>query len=31
MPAVGTRHFLSSAGLRPNPWRVRVLHTHFNY
>lgn len=31
MPAVWTRHFISSARLRPSRWRIRVLHTHFNH
>jgi hypothetical protein len=31
MPAVWTRQFISSARLRPSGWRIRVLHTHFNY
>jgi hypothetical protein len=31
MPAVWTGHFISSARLRPSRWRIRVLHTHFNY
>jgi len=31
MPAVWTRHCVSSALLRPNRWCVRVLHAHFNH
>ena len=31
MPAIWTRHFISSNRLRPSLRRIRVLHTHFNH